>query len=152
MANELNYSLAEQERLRAEWYEQLNTDQKQAFDEIVVAIVRNSWNAQFFLQDAGGTGKAFLYTALCHRFCAQGKIVLCVALSGIAAELLPGGRTLYLRFQIPLNLQQDSITVITGISHAADLIQRAALMIWDKVLMQQWRCRYTRARRWKRHV
>lgn len=82
----------------------MNTDQKQAFDEIVTAITEDSWNAHFFLQGAGGTGKTFLYTALCHYFRAQGKIVLCVASSGIAAELLPGGQTSHFCFQILLNL------------------------------------------------
>lgn len=68
-------------------------------------------------------------TALCHHFCAQGKIVPFVASSGIAAELLSGGRTSHSRFQIPLNLHQDSTTMITGTSHAADLMRRAALII-----------------------
>lgn len=77
---------------------------------------------QFFLQGAGSTDKTFLYTALCHHFCAQEKIVLCIASSGIAAELLPGGRTSYFCFQIFLNPHQDFTTMITGTSYAADLM------------------------------
>lgn len=129
IVNELDYSPAEQERLRAERYEQLNKDQKQAFDKIVAAITENPRSAQLFLQGAGGTGKIFLYTALRHHFRAQGKNVLCVASSGIAAELLPSGRTSHSRFQIPLNLHQDSTPMITGTSHAADLMRRTALII-----------------------
>lgn len=97
-------------------------------------------NAQFFLQGAGGTGKTFLYKALCNHFRAQGQIVLCVASSGIAAELLPGGRTSHSRFQIPLVLHEGSMTMMTGGSHAAELIRRAGLIIWDEVPMQHKYC------------
>ena len=129
IANELDYNPVDQEQLQAEQYTQLNTDQKQAFVEIVTAITKDSWNAQFFLQGAGSTGKTFLYTVLCHHFRAQGKIVLYVASSGIAAELLPGGQTSHSRFQIPLNLHQYSTIMVTGTSHAADLMWRAVLII-----------------------
>jgi len=45
----------------------------------------------FFLNGPGGTtGKTFVYQALSHAIHGQGKIVLCVASSGIAS-LLPGG-------------------------------------------------------------
>lgn len=79
--------------LRDQRYEQLNIQQKHAYDTIVDAVATDSEHAHFFLQGAGGTGKPFLYRALCNHFRAQGQIVLCVASSGIAAELLPGGRT-----------------------------------------------------------
>jgi PIF1-like helicase len=61
----------------------------------------------FFLQGAGRTGKTFLYRALYgHR--AAGKCILCVASSGIAATLLPRGRTAYSQFKIPLSLHEWS--------------------------------------------
>lgn len=58
-----------------------------------------------------------------------------VASLGIAAELLPDGRTSHSRFQIPLNPHQDSTTMITGTPHAVDLMRRATLIIWDEVPM-----------------
>lgn len=63
-----------------------------------------------------------------------------MASSGIAAELLPGGRTSHSCFRIPLNIHQDSTTMITDSLHAADLMRRAALIIWDEVLMQHKHC------------
>lgn len=85
-------------------------------------------------------GKTFLYVVLCHHYCAQKKIVLYVALSGIAAKLLPGRRTSHLQFQIPLQIYQNSTTMITGTLNAADLMRRAVMIIWDEVPMQHKHC------------
>ena len=60
--------------------------------------------------------------------------------SGIAAELLPSGRTSHSRFQIPLVVNENSTTMMTRGSHAAELIQQAALIIWDEVSMQNKHC------------
>ncbi|XP_074374279.1 uncharacterized protein LOC141714673 [Apium graveolens] len=66
----------------------------------------------------------------------EGKIVLPVAGSGIAATLLPGGRTAHSRFKIPLKLDQSSIV---GIKHSTDiteLMQHTSLIIWDGAPIQ----------------
>ena len=83
----------------------------------------------FFFQGANRTAKTFLYQTLCNHFRAQGKIVLCVASSGLAAELLPGGQTSHSQFQIPLVVHEKSTTMMTGSSKAAELIQQAGLII-----------------------
>ncbi|KAL4294259.1 hypothetical protein AHAS_Ahas18G0210200 [Arachis hypogaea] len=54
-------------------------------------------------------GKTYLWTVLTSFLRSQGMIVLTVALSGIAALLLPGGRTAHSRFAIPLMVHEDSI-------------------------------------------
>ena len=74
---------------------QLNSDQQTCFQTIVTAITDDPQTAHFYLQGPGGTGKTFLYKALCHDYRSQGKTVLCVASTGIAALLLPDERTLY---------------------------------------------------------
>jgi len=58
----------------------------------------------FFLNGPGGTGKTFVYQALSHAICHQGKIVLCVASSGNASILLPGGQTSHSCFRIQMIL------------------------------------------------
>jgi len=63
-----------------------------------------------------------------------------VASSGIAALLLPGGRTSHSRFRIPLELHESSIYSITKNSSLAALLQQAALIIWDEVPMQHKYC------------
>ena len=140
IATELDYDPIEQATLRNQRYVQLNTQQQQAYNIIVQAVATDPQHAHFFLQSAGGTRKTFLYRTLCNHFRAQGKIVLCVASSGIAAELLPGGRTSHSRFQLPLVLNENSTTMMTGGSNAAELIRQAGLIIWDEVPMQNKHC------------
>ncbi|KAF8815251.1 hypothetical protein BYT27DRAFT_7055345, partial [Phlegmacium glaucopus] len=58
----------------------------------------------------GGCGKAYLYQALCHAIRAQQIIILCVASTGLACLLLPGGQTGHSMFKIPIDsLDSDSI-------------------------------------------
>ena len=89
-------------------YDQLNPDQRSCFDVIVTAIETDPRNAHFFLQGPAGTGKTFLYRCLCHHYRSQSKVVLCIASSGIAALLLPGGRTAHSCFRIPLDVHEAS--------------------------------------------
>ncbi|CEI88117.1 hypothetical protein RMCBS344292_02517 [Rhizopus microsporus] len=72
-------------------YDQLNQQQKDAFDTIVHKIESDPRNSQFFLQCLTGTGKTFVYNNLCNYYKSKNEIVFCVASSGIAALLLPDG-------------------------------------------------------------
>lgn len=65
----------------------------------------------------------------------EGKIVLLVA-SGIAATLLPGGRTAHSRFHIPLKLDRYSVAGIKHGSDISELIKHTSLVIWDEAPMQ----------------
>ena len=47
-----------------------------------------------------------------HTLRAQGKIVLCVASSGIAALILRGGRTAHSTFRIPIDVHEDTVCEI----------------------------------------
>ncbi|KAA6411530.1 MAG: hypothetical protein FRX48_04810 [Lasallia pustulata] len=133
---ELQYAPDTEQALRDEKYQQFNADQQQAFNTIVAAIEQDPASAHFFLQGPASTGKTFLYQCLCHHFCAKGEIVLCVASSGIAALLLPGGQTSHSCFKIPLQCNRTSTCNINRSSLLADLIRRTALIIWDEVPMQ----------------
>ena len=65
-----------------------------------------------------------------------GALILCVTSSGIAALPLLGGRTSHSRFKIPLLVHESSVCSITKTSHLADILRKAALIIWDEVPMQ----------------
>lgn len=54
--------------------------------------------------DRGGSGKTYLYTALIQKLEELNKKFLCVAWTGIAASLLPGGVTCHAAFKLPLNI------------------------------------------------
>ncbi|XP_074376704.1 uncharacterized protein LOC141718223 [Apium graveolens] len=65
-----------------------------------------------------------------------GLIVLPVASSGIAATLMPGGRTTHSRFKIPIVLDDYSSCGISHDSDIAELIKHTSLIIWDEAPMQ----------------
>ena len=144
---EMEYEWGQQQELAEEMRQQLNEEQVASFLTIITAVERYEQDPQrqelqnaFFLHGPAGTGKTFLYNCLCSYLRAQGKIVLCVASSGIAAQLLPGGRTAHSRFKIPLSNDINSVCNITPNSNLGELIQKTSLIIWDEVLMQHKAC------------
>jgi hypothetical protein len=60
---------------------------------------------------------------------------LAVASSGIAALLLPGGRTAHSLFKIPLKLYSDSSCQLSTNSPVAKLILEAVAIVWDEAGM-----------------
>lgn len=77
-----------------------------------------------------------MYNTICHALRAEGRIVLCVASSGIAALLLEGGRTAHSTFKIPVDsLAEDSRCDIPKESSLAALLRVASLIIWDEITM-----------------
>ncbi len=83
----------------------------------------------------GSIRKTFLYNTLLANVRSNGDIALAVASSGIAALLISGGRTAYLRFKIPINLDPCSTCNISRRSKEARLINITKLFIWDEALM-----------------
>ncbi|KAJ7628199.1 PIF1-like helicase-domain-containing protein, partial [Mycena polygramma] len=136
IAEQLDYN-CDLERQRADERQALlNEEQRQAFDKIVDSVRQRRGNL-YFLNGPGGTGKTFVYNTACHRVRGEGNIVLCVASSGIAALLMPGGRTAHSVFKIPIEgLSGESFCNIPKNSHRADLLRRTALIIWDEIGMQ----------------
>ena len=114
---------------------QLNDDQRRAYTRILDSLRDQPESSHFFLNGPGGTGKTFLYSTLCGRLRSEGKIVLCVASTGIAAQLLPGGRTAHKRFKIPIPTHDASTCRISWNSQTAELIRVANLIIWDETPM-----------------
>ena len=105
--------------------------------ECITNAVLNGCGGSFFLSGPGGTGKTFVYNTICHCLRSEGKIVLCVASSGVAALLLPGGRTAHSMFHIPINnLIADSTCNISKQDKCADLLRAVDLIIWDEAPAQ----------------
>jgi len=115
-------------------YESLNKEQRAGFDEIIHHVI-NRKSQVFFIDGPGGTGKTFLYKALLAKVRSEGLIAIATATSGIAASLLPGGRTAHLRFKIPIKLGDNSMCNFTKQSGTAELLRMASLIIWDEVAM-----------------
>ncbi|XP_049406441.1 uncharacterized protein LOC125870140 [Solanum stenotomum] len=85
----------------------------------------------------GGSGKTFLYRALLATVRSKGFIALATATSGVAASILPGGRTTHSRFKIPINIDEQFSCNISKQSSLASLIRDAKLIVWDEVSMSK---------------
>ncbi|CAJ0641618.1 4542_t:CDS:2 [Entrophospora sp. SA101] len=124
---EQSYNIEELTQTVENGIPQLNADQKVAFEKVITAV-ENQTPAMFFIDGPGGTGKTFLYNVLLAKIRLDGHIALAIASSGIAALLLPGGRTAHSRFRIPINLNEDSTCSISHGSDTALLLQRTSLI------------------------
>ena len=81
----------------------------------------------FFLDGPGGTGKTFVYSLLLDTIRSRGDIAIAVASSGLAALLMPGGRT-------ALSRRAFVAVLCCTYSHGPDVIA-TAFWDWDLHLM-----------------
>jgi ATP-dependent DNA helicase PIF1 len=112
----------------------LNNEQRTAFDEII-STIDSTEGRVFFVDGPGGTGKTYLYKALLAKMRSQNKIVVATATSGVAASILPGGRTAHSRFKIPLTIEDGIFCSFTKQSGTAKLLRIASLILWDEASM-----------------
>ncbi|CAN1274369.1 hypothetical protein LINPERPRIM_LOCUS15376 [Linum perenne] len=94
----------------------------------------DEWDS-VMLEGHGGTGKTYLYNCIISKIRSEGKIVLVVASSGIAATLLPDGVTAHSRFKIPLEVDNLSTCMVKKGTEVAELLKEATLIVWDEAPM-----------------
>ncbi|XP_060200302.1 uncharacterized protein LOC132628541 [Lycium barbarum] len=116
----------------------LNPEQEQAF-KIILQAMDCGRDGLFFVDGPKGTGKTFLYHALLANVRSRRMIALATATSGVAASILPGGRTAHSRFEIPRQTNESSMTNMSKQSGASKLIRKAKLLIWDEAPMAKWK-------------
>nr|XP_040251426.1 uncharacterized protein LOC120968594 [Aegilops tauschii subsp. strangulata] len=114
----------------------LNFEQRAAYDEILAAVERGDGGV-FFVDGPGGTGKTFLYRAMLAKVRSDGNIGIATATSGVAASIMPGGRTAHSRFKIPLSCDDGASCSFTKQSGTAKLLRMASLIIWDEASMMK---------------
>ncbi|CAN1164946.1 ATP-dependent DNA helicase PIF1 [Linum perenne] len=120
----LNYNCATEAAKSHQLHSSLNGSQLTAYAAIIESVSKNQGKF-FFLHGHGGTGKTFF----------EGKIVLVVASSGIAATLLPDGVTAHSRFKIPLEVDNLSTCMVKKGTEVAELLKEATLIVWDEAPM-----------------
>ena len=118
---------------------ELNVEQRKIYDAVIQDVACNS-GGLYFVYGHGGTGKTYLWKTLIACLRSQGKIVLVVASSCIAALLLSGGRTAHSKFQIPIIVTQESTCGIKQGTHAAELMTKVSLIIWNEAPMAHRNC------------
>lgn len=118
-------------------FEKLNSEQRHAFCTIINAAVHRQPESDhlFFIDGPGGTGKTFLYRALLAHFRSRGQLAIATATSGLAAIMMPGGRTAHSRFKIPVPIAPTSTCKIGAGSGLARLLIEASIIIWDEATM-----------------
>ncbi|XP_012856975.1 PREDICTED: ATP-dependent DNA helicase PIF4-like [Erythranthe guttata] len=112
----------------------LNPEQHKVFSRILDFVERGK-SGIFFIDGPGGMGKTFLYRALLAHIRSKKRIAIATATSGVAAAIMPGGRTAHSRFKIPLDANASSSCSISKQSGAAELLRKAQLVIWDEAPM-----------------
>ena len=117
----------------------MNKDQKAVFNEILKSIELKQ--GRLFAIDApGGTGKTFLLTTLLDKVRQEGNIAVATAFTGIAAILLPGGRTLHSKLKVPFgeHLHEEAHCAFTSKkSGTRKLLSNTDLLIIDEVTMTE---------------
>ncbi|KAG5552505.1 hypothetical protein RHGRI_010554 [Rhododendron griersonianum] len=112
----------------------LNHEQLIAYNDILDAVFHKKPKC-FFIDGSGGTGKTFLYRALLAAVRLQHQIALATASSGVAASILPNGRTAHSRFKIPVSCEGKPCCSVSKQSGLATLLKETALIIWDEASM-----------------
>jgi hypothetical protein len=139
LAEQLAYDINDLNHIVAENTARFNPEQQAVYNAVVTSVVERKGHC-FFVQSAGGCGKTFVCNTIAAAIRAQGKVVLCVASSGIAALLLVGGCTAHSRFKIPINVHEASFCTIKRGTDLYKVIECTELVIWDEVPMQHCHC------------
>jgi hypothetical protein len=140
ISQQLHYDPQAEEITAHHLISSFNVDQQLAFNVIIHSIICNEGKS-FFIDGFGGCGKTYLYQAICHSVRARRLILLCVASTGLACLLLPGGQTAHSMFKIPIDtLDCHSICSISKQSLRADLLRMAHGIIFDECIMTHRHC------------
>ncbi|XP_044005869.1 uncharacterized protein LOC122850876 [Aphidius gifuensis] len=97
---------------------------EQNLDEIMDKALlcrKDDLNSCFYIDGPGGSGKTYVYSTIYHLLRSDGKKVATMAFTGIAAILLPEGRTMHNLFAMPVAMYADSTSNIKQQSKAAEL-------------------------------
>ncbi|XP_076055107.1 uncharacterized protein LOC143033489 [Oratosquilla oratoria] len=100
--DEQSYNLAEQTAYVNTHQGSLNEEQTIIY-EFICSYLDTGSSSLVFIDAPGGTGKIFLIKIILSKERCSGQIALAVVSSGIAATLMPGGKTAHSRFKLPLN-------------------------------------------------
>jgi ATP-dependent DNA helicase PIF1 len=109
----------------------LNKEQRAAYNKIM-SVVDTDQGGLFFVDGPGGTRKTYLYRVLLVTLRNQGKIAVATSTYGVAASIMPGGRTAHSHFKIPLTIDDGVVCSFTKQSGTTELLQKAYLIIWDE--------------------
>ncbi|UYV74978.1 hypothetical protein LAZ67_12001956 [Cordylochernes scorpioides] len=122
--------------LAADKMKSFNAEQTAAYDQIMAAVKDVTMRPKcFFIDGPGGSGKTYLYTTLMHSVRGMNQVVLLAATTGIAANLLQGGKTMHSLYGLPIPLNETSVSNIKMTTMAGGTLRKAKLLIIDECTM-----------------
>ncbi|KAF7826887.1 putative PIF1 DNA helicase/replication protein A1-like protein [Senna tora] len=139
ISEELNYDRNALKFEHATLLSSLTDEQRPIYDTIM-SVVNDGRPGIFFVNGFGGSGKTYIWNTITSAIRSKGKIFLVVASSGIASQLIPGGRTTHSRFVIRLNIDENSTCYIVQGSDLAELMVHTKLIFWDEAPMTHCHC------------
>ena len=112
----------------------LNAEQKMIFESVRESVLA-SQGQTFFIDAPGGSGKSFSANCIMNELRHSHHLVLACASSGIAATVLKGGSTAHNKFQLPIDLCEDTVCDVREKTDRFKLMQDTKLVIWDEAPM-----------------
>eukprot|EP00045_Choanoeca_perplexa_P020129 m.3665 g.3665 ORF g.3665 m.3665 type:complete len:2067 (+) comp6362_c0_seq1:74-6274(+) len=143
--------LTVEEQLQQEPDVQLTASQRGFYDHIIGLLDHtttkpiNGVSASFltpdqeasrlvYLDGPGGTGKTtVLKQTLKHMYATTPHRAVCLASTGVAAALLPGGMTMHRGFSLPIEIEDGCPSTLNAMSDNADQLRAATVIIVDEV-------------------
>jgi hypothetical protein len=130
------YNALEEKNIAEILESQLNERQRFVFEHILEQTTKIEMGPKcYFVDGPGGSGKTFLYETFLSHFRGKSMTILPVASTGIAANLLKGGRTYFSQYKLPVPLLDNSTSSMRLSSTEARNIRDAVLLIWDEATM-----------------
>ncbi len=111
----------------------LSQEQQSAVAEVMASVMHQTGSGIFGVFCSAGTGKTLFANFLACNLRSQGRVVLCVAASALAASLLEGGHTAHHALHIPIPANDSSYCSFTLAERC--VIRSADLIIWDEASM-----------------
>ncbi|GFR59555.1 ATP-dependent DNA helicase PIF1, partial [Elysia marginata] len=125
-----------QERIADANVQKLSPEQSVIYNDFTQKI-QNGQSGLCFLDAPGGCGKTFFIETILASQRAKGRIAIATASTGLAATLLPGGRTVHSTFKVPLNIinsETPSCSIKKGTA-LSRVLQDASVLIVDEATL-----------------
>ena len=100
-----------------------------------IRTLHDVWRKCFYIDGPGGSGKTFVYRTLYNLLKSQNKKTCCMAFTGIAATLLPNGKTVHKGFRFPVPLLSDSLSNFSVLSKEGPFFRQTDVFLWDEAPM-----------------
>ena len=111
------------------------TEQQTVIFDAITESIKSTDGQTFFIDAPGGSGKSFTANCIMNHVRLSNSMVLACASSGIAATVLKGGSTAHNKFQLPIDLNEDSTCDVREGTSRHQLMIDTKLIVWDEAPM-----------------